>query len=274
MARDHQRKHESSFFGAGGSSPIIGDEYGRGDIDPLSVRAGGVARSRMWHPEGGQDAWARDWYSSADQAGDGSGVIAASAAFPVPAPRHRTTAKRRFSQEASHGTADPGSAGGPCRARHLPQCGERLKRSGWPRLLPSSLPWEGFRGIASSFPTTLSRLSFPARCLRRFHVGGDAHIRCGHVQQHSSIAGDLIGRKRALNRPPGVVLTPGHAHNSSVDFPTQHGKWAWRSLKRKKEKRSAVVRGLLGAGRAERPCHYSIWLRSAVIAPIGQDLRS
>jgi hypothetical protein len=72
-------------------------------------------------------------------------------------------------------------------------------------------------------PTTLSRLSFLARCLTRFNVGRDANIRCRHVQQHGSIAGDLIGRKRALYRPPDVVLTPGHAHHSSVDFPTQHG---------------------------------------------------
>ena len=58
------------------------------------------------------------------------------------------------------------------------------------------------------------------------------------MQQHSSIAGDLIGRKRALYCPPSVVLTPGHAHHSSVDFPTQHGKWAWRSLEREKKFRS------------------------------------
>jgi hypothetical protein len=40
MARDHQRKHESTFFGAGGLSPLIGDEYGRGDIDPDTMKPG------------------------------------------------------------------------------------------------------------------------------------------------------------------------------------------------------------------------------------------
>ena len=39
MARDLQRKHESTFFGAGGSSPLT-NEYGRGDIDPDTTKPG------------------------------------------------------------------------------------------------------------------------------------------------------------------------------------------------------------------------------------------
>jgi len=35
-----------------------------------------------WHPEGRQDAWARDWYSSADQAGDGRDVITGTGDIP------------------------------------------------------------------------------------------------------------------------------------------------------------------------------------------------
>ena len=39
MARDLQRKHESTFFGPGGSSPFT-NEYGRGDIDPDTMKPG------------------------------------------------------------------------------------------------------------------------------------------------------------------------------------------------------------------------------------------
>src|SRR6202165_2835074 len=39
MARDLQRKHESIFFGPGGSSPFT-NEYGRGDIDPDTMKPG------------------------------------------------------------------------------------------------------------------------------------------------------------------------------------------------------------------------------------------
>jgi hypothetical protein len=39
LARDLQRKHESTFFGAGGSSPLT-NEYGRGDIDPDTTKPG------------------------------------------------------------------------------------------------------------------------------------------------------------------------------------------------------------------------------------------
>jgi hypothetical protein len=39
MARNLQRKHESTFFGPGGSSPLT-NEYGRGDIDPDTMKPG------------------------------------------------------------------------------------------------------------------------------------------------------------------------------------------------------------------------------------------
>src|SRR6202521_2158187 len=39
MARDLQRKHESNFFGPGGSSPFT-NEYGRGDIAPDTMKPG------------------------------------------------------------------------------------------------------------------------------------------------------------------------------------------------------------------------------------------
>jgi len=39
MARDLQRKHEATYFGAGGSSPFR-NEYGRGDIDSDTTNAG------------------------------------------------------------------------------------------------------------------------------------------------------------------------------------------------------------------------------------------
>jgi hypothetical protein len=39
MARNLQRKHESTFFGPEGSSPLT-NEYGRGDIDPDTMKPG------------------------------------------------------------------------------------------------------------------------------------------------------------------------------------------------------------------------------------------
>ena len=39
MARNLQRKHEGTFFGPGGSSPLT-NEYGRGDIDPDTMKPG------------------------------------------------------------------------------------------------------------------------------------------------------------------------------------------------------------------------------------------
>ena len=39
LARDLQRKHESTYFGPGRSSPLTG-EYGRGDIDPDTMKPG------------------------------------------------------------------------------------------------------------------------------------------------------------------------------------------------------------------------------------------
>jgi hypothetical protein len=39
MARDLQRKHETTYFGTGGSSPLT-NEYGRGDIDPDTAKPG------------------------------------------------------------------------------------------------------------------------------------------------------------------------------------------------------------------------------------------
>jgi hypothetical protein len=39
MARDLQRKHESTYFGSGGSSPFT-NEYGRGDIDADTTKPG------------------------------------------------------------------------------------------------------------------------------------------------------------------------------------------------------------------------------------------
>jgi hypothetical protein len=39
MARDLQRKHETTYFGTGGSSPLT-NEYGRGDIDADTAKPG------------------------------------------------------------------------------------------------------------------------------------------------------------------------------------------------------------------------------------------
>jgi hypothetical protein len=39
MARDLQQKHETTYFGTGGSSPLT-NEYGRGDIDPDTAKPG------------------------------------------------------------------------------------------------------------------------------------------------------------------------------------------------------------------------------------------
>jgi hypothetical protein len=54
---------------------------GRPKVDiSLEGKAQKQPQEGRWHPEGRQNAWARDWDGSADQAGNGSGVVADSAA--------------------------------------------------------------------------------------------------------------------------------------------------------------------------------------------------
>jgi DNA invertase Pin-like site-specific DNA recombinase len=95
-----------------------GARLGRPKVDIALERK---AQKQLKTLEGRQDAWTRDWNRTADQAGNENGVVAHFAA--APARRCEDAGQRCFtnlSHEASHHTANPGSAGGARRARHLP----------------------------------------------------------------------------------------------------------------------------------------------------------